>query len=114
MLKSIELRASRNMGIDHQQVQSLIAIDLVDCRNQHFFGINAHHLSQRQVHDCNRGLANQLFRLVILVNTAQNDAIFALPVIQRELQELLALLHGFARQNLHRTEIRLGSIPNFV
>ena len=59
MLKSIELRASRNMGIDHQQVQSLMAIDLVDCRNQHSLGINAHHLSRRQVHDCNRGLANQ-------------------------------------------------------
>ena len=62
MLKSIELRASRNMGIDHQQVQPLMAINLVDCRNQHSLGINAHHLSRRQVHDCNRGLADQLFR----------------------------------------------------
>ena len=84
-----------------------MAINLVDCRNQHSLGINAHHLSRRQVHDCNHGLANQLLRLVILVNTAQNDAIFAFSVIQCELQELLALLHGFARQNLHRTEIRL-------
>ena len=58
--------------------------------------------------DGNTGLAHQLFRLVIGVNTAQNGTLNAGSVIQSELQELLGLLHGFTGQHLHGPEIRLG------
>ena len=30
----------------------------------------------RQVGDCHAGLANQLFRLIVVVNTAQDGALF--------------------------------------
>ena len=42
------------------------------------------------------------------MNAAQDDAILAGAVVERELQELLRLLHGFARLDLHSTEIALG------
>ena len=49
MLKSIELRASRNAVIHHQQVQPFLTVLVMDGGNQHAAGINAHHRAGRQV-----------------------------------------------------------------
>ena len=66
----IQLRSSRDSVVYHQKIQAFMSVLLVYCRDQHTTGINAHHLSRRQVGDCDTGLTNQLFRLVIVVNTA--------------------------------------------
>ena len=42
------------------------------------------------------------------MNAAQDDAILAGTVVERELQELLRLLHGLAGLDLHSAEIALG------
>ena len=100
MLKSIELRASRNLFINHQQVELLLALLLVDGGKEHTAGIDTHHRARRQVGDGDAGLADQLFRHIVVVNTAQNHAIRAGSVVEHEFQELLALLHGFAGLDL--------------
>ena len=76
--------------------------------DEHTAGIDTHHRSRRQIGDCNAGLTDQFFRLIILVNSAQNDPISAGSVVQNELQELLGLLHGFAFLDLYGAEIALG------
>ena len=53
--------------------------------NQHTAGIDTHHRSRRQIGDCDAGLSNQLLRLIIVVNTTQNDPIYAGSVVQNEL-----------------------------
>jgi len=42
------------------------------------------------------------------MNAAQDDAILAGTVVERELEQLLRLLHGFAGLDLHSTEIGLA------
>ena len=108
MLKSIELRARRDAVIHHQQVQLFLTVLVVDGGNQHAAGINAHHRARRQIGDGDAGLADQLFRRIVVVNTAQNHAIRAGSVVEHEFQELLALLHSFAGLDLHHAEIALG------
>lgn len=61
-----------------------------------------------QVHDGDAGLAHQLLRLVILVDTAEDHPVLALAVVQGEFQQLLGLLHRFAGQNLYCPEVGLG------
>ena len=96
------------MGIDHQQVQLLLAVFMVHGGDEHTAGINAHHWSGWQVGDGDAGLADQLFRLIISVDTAENGALLARAVVKRKLQKLLRLLHGFAGENFDRAEIGLG------
>ena len=108
ILFSVQLGTGGDVGVDHQEMEPLVTVLLVDSRDQHTLGINAHHLSGRQVHDGDGRLADQLFRLIIFMDAAQNHAIRALAVIQSELQQLLGLLHRFAGQDLHGTEIALG------
>ena len=81
---------------------------LVNGGDQHAAALDAHHGSRGQIHDGDAGLADQLFGLIIGVNTAQNRPFFSATVIQSELQELLGLLHGLAFQHLYGTEIGLG------
>jgi len=85
-----------------------LAVFVVNGREQHAAGVDAHHRARRQIGDSDAGLADQLLRLVILMNAAQNDAVLAGSVIQNELQELLGLLHRFAFLDLHSAEIALG------
>ena len=66
----VQLRTGGNPVIHHQEIQALVTVLLMNSGDQHTLGINAHHLSRRQIYDCNRCLANQIFWLVILVNTA--------------------------------------------
>ena len=54
------------------------------------------------------GLAHERFRLVIGMDAGENHAIRTRAVIERELEQLLALFHRFAGFDLHRAEIALG------
>ena len=83
----------------------LFAVFLVYCGEQHAAGVDAHHRARRKVHDCDRGLSDQLLRLIVRVNAGEDDAILACAVVQRELEELLALLHSLARLDLDGAEV---------
>ena len=96
------------MVIYHKQMELFFAVFMMHGGDEHTAGIDTHHRARREVRDSDAGLAYQLLRLVIVVNTTQNDPIYAGSVVQNELQELFGLLHGFAFLNLHGTEIGLG------
>ena len=89
-------------------MELFLAVFVVNGRDQHAAGVDAHHRTRRQIGDSDAGLADQLLRLVILMNAAQNNAVLAGSVIQNELQELLGLLHRLAFLDLHSAEIALG------
>ena len=82
---SIELCACRNVMIDHQQMQLFFTVFVMHGGDQHTTGVDTHHRSWRQIGDCNAGLTNQFFRLIIFVNSTQNDPIYAGSVVQNEL-----------------------------
>jgi len=75
---------------------------------QHAAGINSHHLSRRQVDDCDAGLSDQFFRLVEFLDSGENDAVSAGAVIQNKLEKLLALWNSSAVLDLDYAEIRLA------
>ena len=104
----VQLRSCRDMVIHHQQIQLLLAILFAHSRQQHTAGINSHHGSRRKIRNRNQRLANQLFRLVEHMNTAQNGAVCAGSVIQCKLQQLLALRNSNALLDLNCSEIRLA------
>ena len=89
-------------------MELFLAIFVMDGGDQHTAGVDAHHRARREVRDGDAGLAHQLLRLIKLMNAAQDDAVRTGTVVERELQELLRLLHGFAGLDLHSTEITLG------
>lgn len=94
------------MGVQHQQVQALRALLVVQGAYQHAAGVYAHHFPRGEIGDRHAGLSHQLFRLIVLVYAAQNDPVLARAVVQDELQELLRLRHSLAGLHLHNTEIR--------
>ena len=96
------------MRIDHQKMELFFLPFLVDGAEEHTAGFDAHHGSGRQIRDGDAGLSDQLFRLVIGVNTVQNRPILAGTIIKRKLQEHFRLLHRLAVQHLHGAEIALG------
>ena len=67
---SIQLRPRRDVVIHHEKMKLFLPVALVDGREQHTAGLNAHHGARRQIRDCNQGLSNQLFRLVVGVDAA--------------------------------------------
>lgn len=89
-------------------MELFFAVFVMHGGDQHTAGINAHHRAGRQVRNGDAGLADELFRFIILVNSAQNDPICAGSVVERELQKLLGLLDGLAVEHLYGTEIGLG------
>lgn len=107
---SIELGTCRDMVIDHQKMKLFfIAVLLVvDCGKQHATGIDAHHLPRREIGDGNQGLADQLFRLIISMNSGKNDAVSAGSIVQDELQKLLGLRNSRTFFYLYRPEIGLA------
>ena len=80
---------------------------LVHGGDQHAAGGNSHHLPRRQVQDGDGRLADQLLRLVVLVDAGEDDAVRAAAVVQGELQQLVGLLHRLAVLDLHGAEIGL-------
>ena len=63
----VQLRAGGDPVIHHQEIQAFVTVLLMNGGDQHTLGINAHHLSGRQVHDGDGRLADQLFRLIIFM-----------------------------------------------
>ena len=98
------------MVIHHQQVKFFLLgiLQVADCGKQHAAGLDAHHLSRRKVGDCDQCLADQLFRLVVCVDTAQDRTVCACTVIQRKLKQLLGFLDCLACFYFHCTEVRLA------
>ena len=86
---SIQLCACGNVRIAHQKMELFLLPFLIDGAEKHTAGFNTHHGSRRQIRNGDAGLPNELFRLIIGVNTAQNCPILAGTVVQSELQELL-------------------------
>ena len=87
----------------------LIAVLLVvHSGQQHAAGVDAHHLPRREIRDRDQGLSDQLFRLIVSVNTGENDAVRACSVIQDELQELLGLRNCGAFFHLDCPEVGLA------
>lgn len=84
---SIKFRAGRNVRIDHKEIEPFVSVFFVHCGDKHTFRVNPHHLSRRQVDDCDASLADKLFGLVILMYAAQNHAIFALAVVKSEFEQ---------------------------
>ena len=95
------------MRIDHEQVQPFFPVFVVHGGDEHTAGVDAHHGPRREVRDGDAGLAHERFRLVIGMDAGENHAIRTRAVIERELEQLLRLLHGLARLDLHSAEIGL-------
>ena len=112
--QSIQLSTSRDVGINHQKMELLLLAFLMNGGEQHAAGLDAHHRSGRQIRDGDAGLSDQLFRLIICVNTAQNRPFLVRTVIQSELQKLFGLLDGFAFEDLHGPEIGLENLAWFL
>ena len=90
---SIQLRACRDMGVNHQKMKFFVfaVLLVVHSGEKHSAGVDAHHLSRREIGDGDQGLSDQLFRLIISVNSRKNDAVSAGSIVQDELQKLLGL-----------------------
>ncbi len=104
---SAQLCAGGDAVVDEHQVQLLLALLLVDGGDQHTAAGDTHHLPGRQVQDGDGRLADELLRLVVLVDAGEDDAVRAAAVVQRELQQLVGLLHRLAVLDLHGAEIGL-------
>ena len=78
---------------------------VVNSRDQHAAGVDAHHGSGRQIHDGDAGFSDQFFRLVVFVNAGKNDSIGASSVIQDKFQEFFGLFDRFAGLDLDGAEI---------
>lgn len=81
---------------------------VVDGGNEHPAGVDAHHGPRRQIRDGDAGLADELFRLVVLVDTGKDDSVGAGAVIQHEFQKFFGLFNRFAGLDLHGAEVGLG------
>ena len=81
---------------------------MVHGADEHAAGVDAHHLAGRQVGDGDAGLAHQLLRLIVGVDAAEDDPVFAGAVVQHELEQLLALGDGGAFLDLDGPEVGLG------
>ena len=67
----VQLCACRDVVIDHQQVQAFFAFLRVDSGDQHAAGVDAHHLAWWEVDNSDAGLADQLLRLIVVVDAAE-------------------------------------------
>ena len=96
------------MVIYHKQMELFFAVFMMHGGDEHTAGIDTHHRARREVRDSDAGLAYQLLRLIILVNSGEDDTVGAGAVVEDELQELLALLHRLAGLDLHGAEVGLA------
>ena len=60
------------MRINHQKMKLLLFAFLMNGGDEHTARIDTHHLARRQIRDGDAGLADELFRLIISMDTAQN------------------------------------------
>ena len=105
---SAQFRAGGDMGIQHQEMEFPFFPFHMFRAEQHPAGFDAHHLPGRQVHNGHTGLADQVFRIVVGLDAAEDDPVGAGAVVQGELEQLLALGHGGAFLDLDRAVVGLG------
>ena len=107
---STQLRAGRDVVVHHQKMKFFVfaVLLVVHSGEKHSAGVDAHHLSRREIGDGDQGLSDQLFRLIISMNSGKNDAVSAGSVVQDELQKLLGLRNSGAFFYLYRPEIGLA------
>ena len=89
-------------------MQLFLALFGVDGGKEHAAGLQAHHLSRRQVHDRDERLAKKLVWLIELVDAGENLAVGAGAVVKRELEQLVGLFDRLAGLDLHSAKIRLA------
>ena len=82
------------MGIDHQKMELFLLPFLVDGAEERAAGFDAHHGSGRQIRDGDAGLADQLFRLIIGVDSAQNRPILAGTIIKRTMKAIPSIINN--------------------
>ena len=106
----VQLSTCWDVVINHEKVKFfLIAVLLiVYCRKQHTTGLDTHHCSRWKVCDCDQSLSNQLFRLIVSVNTGKDSSVCACSIIQCELKKLLRLRNCLTSLNLNCSEITLA------
>jgi hypothetical protein len=104
----VQLGSCRDPVIYEQEVKHFLAVIVVDCADEHAVGVLSHHLSRWKIYDSDRGLADEFFRSVVLLDAAQDDPVFACSIVQSELQELVTLRYFFAVFDLDCSEIRLA------
>ena len=95
------------MVVNHQKMKFFVfaVLLVVHSGEKHSAGVDAHHLSRREIGDGDQGLSDQLFRLIVSMDTGKNNPVCACSIIQSELKELLGLLYCLASLYLHRPEI---------
>ena len=76
-------------------------------REYHALTFNAHHLARRKVGDEQYILADELFRLIVGGDAAEDGARSARTVVDGELQQLLALLHFLAVDDVSHADVHL-------
>ena len=106
MILSVQLYAGRDVVVYHDQVELFFAFFCVGSGEEHTVTLNTHHDSRREVGDRNQGLADELFRLVISVNTGENGAII---LTESKLNVKLIQNHRF----LHLSSFPLIDLANF-
>ncbi len=84
---SAELGAGGDGVVDHDEVQRLLALFLVHGGDEHAVGLKAHHLARRQVDYGHEGLADEVLRLVPLVDAGEYLAVDARAVVEDEASE---------------------------
>ena len=62
-------------------MQLFLAVFVMDGRDEHTAGVDAHHGAGREIGDGDADLVHQFLRLIILMNAAQDDAILAGTVV---------------------------------
>ena len=61
------------MRIDHQKMKLFLLPFLMDGAEKHTAGFDAHHGAGRQIRDGDTGLADQIFQLIIGMDSAQKS-----------------------------------------
>ena len=93
------------MRVNHEQVKFFFVVFMVNGRNKHSAGFNAHHRARRKVYYRDTGLAHKVFGFIVSVNARKNGALGARAVVKREFEQFFGLGNGFARKHFNRAEI---------
>ena len=101
----IHFSARWNVRIEHQKMQLFSAFLVVNSRDQHAAGVDAHHGPGWQIRNGDARFADQLFRLVVFVDAGKDDSIRSGTVVQREFQEFFGLFDRLAGFDLHGAEV---------
>ena len=67
-----QFRASRDLIVQHDEVQLFLALFRADGGKQHTVALQTHHLPGRQIHDGGQSFAYQFLRLIELVDTGED------------------------------------------